>query len=134
MGILLVSGIPILGALEIAKVIELDQSIAVKILSLVNSAFYGLSRKIANIKEAVAYIGTNAISQLVLSLGVINTFKEKTAGIFDRKAFWQHSIAVALISREIARSNNRHKHPDDVFTSGLLHDIADSAPTAVTMH
>jgi len=111
------------GALEIAKVIELDQSIAVKILSLVNSAFYGLSRKVSSIKEAVAYIGTNAISQLVLSLGVIKTFGGKKTTIFDRKAFWQHSIAVALLAREIARSNNRHKHPDDVFTSGLLHDL-----------
>ncbi len=111
------------GAMEIANVIELDQSIAVKVLSLVNSAFYGLSRKIASIKEAVAYIGTNAISQLVLSLGVIKTFQEKKGGKFDRNAFWQHSIAVALISREIARLNNRHKHPDDVFTAGLLHDL-----------
>lgn len=111
------------GAIEIAKIIELDPSIAVKVLSLINSAFYGLSRKIGSIKEAVAYLGTNAISQLVLSLGVISTFKDKKGEKFDRKGFWEHSIAVALISREMAQLDNKHKHPDDVFTSGLLHDL-----------
>ncbi len=114
---------PTAGAAELAKVIELDQSISAKVLSMINSAYYGLSRKINNIKEAVAYLGTNAVSQLVLALGVLKTFGGKGSKNFDRKQFWIHSIAVAVIARVIAKEEKRHKHPEDVFTAGLLHDI-----------
>ncbi len=114
---------PTAGAAELAQVIEYDQSISAKVLSLVNSAYYGLSRKINNIKEAVTYLGTNAISQLVLALGVIKTFEGKENKRFDRAKFWTHSIAVAILAREISKSEKRHKHPDDIFTAGLLHDI-----------
>ncbi len=114
---------PTAGAAELASVIEYDQSISAKVLSLVNSAYYGLSRKINNIKEAVTYLGTNTISQLVLALGVIKAFEGTSNKRFDRSKFWTHSIAVAILSREIAKTGKRHKHPDDVFTAGLLHDI-----------
>ncbi len=114
---------PTAGAAELASVIEYDQSISAKVLSLVNSAYYGLSRKINNIKEAVTYLGTNTISQLVLALGVIKVFEGTSNKRFDRPKFWTHSIAVAILSREIAKTEKKHKHPDDVFTAGLLHDI-----------
>ncbi len=114
---------PTAGAAELAQVIEYDQSISAKVLSLVNSAYYGLSRKINNIKEAVTYLGTNAISQLVLALGVIKAFERTSNKRFDRGKFWTHSIAVAILSREIAKTEKKHKHPDDIFTAGLLHDI-----------
>lgn len=114
---------PTTGAAELAKVIEYDQSISAKLLSLVNSAYYGLSRKINNIREAVAYLGTNTVSQLVLALGVIKTFEGEGNKGFNRAQFWVHDIAVATLSREIAKSEKRHKQPDDIFTAGLLHDI-----------
>jgi len=115
---------PTAGSDDFAKVIELDMSISAKVLSLINSAYYGLSRKINNIKEAVTYLGTNALSQLVLALGVLKTFEGKGgSGGFDRKAFWLHSIAVAVIARAIAKTDKRYKNPEDVFTAALLHDI-----------
>ena len=114
---------PTAGSADLAKVIELDQSISAKVLSLINSAYYGLSRKINNIKDAVTYLGTNAVSQLVLALGVLKTFEGKGSGSFDRKAFWIHCIAVAVIARAIAKADKRHRNPEDVFTAALLHDI-----------
>jgi HD-like signal output (HDOD) protein len=114
---------PTAGAAELAKVVEIDQSLTAKILSLVNSAFYGLSRKVSNIQEGIAYVGMKSISQLVLGIGVIQSLKGREDARFSRKAFWIHCVGVAVISREIARAGKRHKSPEDVFTAGLLHDL-----------
>jgi HD-like signal output (HDOD) protein len=114
---------PTAGAAELARVVELDQSISAKILSLVNSAFYGLSRKVSSIQEGIAYVGMKSISQLVLGIGVIQSLKGREDGRFSRKALWLHSVGTAVVSRSLARANKRHKSPEDVFTAGLLHDL-----------
>ncbi len=110
------------GAAELAKVIELDISITAKLLSLVNSAYYGLSKKMAGVQNAVAYLGINAVSQLILSLGVLKTFEKKDDKIFNQKEFWLHSISVAVLSRKIARLCKK-KETEECFTAGLLHDL-----------
>jgi HD-like signal output (HDOD) protein len=114
---------PTAGAAELARVVELDQSLTAKILSLVNSAFYGLPRKVSSIQEGIAYVGMKSISQLVLGIGVIQSLKGREDRRFSRRAFWIHCVGVAVVSREISRSGKRHKSPEDVFTAGLLHDL-----------
>lgn len=110
------------GAADLAKVIELDISITAKLLSLVNSAYYGLAKKVSSVQNAVTYLGTNTVSQLILSLGVLKTFEKKDNKIFNQKEFWLHSIAVAVLSRKIAKLINK-KETEECFTAGLLHDL-----------
>jgi len=114
---------PTAGAGDLARLIEFDQSITANLLSLVNSAYYGLSRKISTVQDAVAYLGTNTVSQIVLGLGVLKTFQGKDSGRFDREKFWHHSMGVAVLARKMAKNNRLHKQPEDVFTAGLLHDL-----------
>jgi putative nucleotidyltransferase with HDIG domain len=111
------------GSGDLAKVIQLDQSITARLLSLVNSAAYGLRRKVSNVQEAVSFLGTNTVSQIVLGLGVLSTFSGKDNPRFSREKLWFHSLAVAVLARKIARVKKCHKQPEDVFTAGLLHDL-----------
>ena len=57
------------GAEKLAEIISSDQALAVKVLSLANSAYYGHRAKIGTIRHAVIVIGVNMLKQL--SLGVI---------------------------------------------------------------
>lgn len=107
----------------ISDVISEDQAIAVRVLNLVNSAFYSLPQKIGNLKHAIVILGLNQIRNLVLVTSTIKMFREiKSDSSFNMQKFWEHSIGCAVAARVLAETAYL-KSPDDVFTGGLLHDI-----------
>lgn len=113
---------PLSSAEDAARVIEGDQSLAAKVLSLVNSAYYGLPREITKISQAVPLLGFRATSQLALSISVINLFNETEEGKFDREGLWLHSIGCAVCAQKIAKKAS-YPRPEDCFSGGLLHDV-----------
>lgn len=107
---------------DLAVVIEKDQSITANILRLVNSAYYSLPERVTNINQAIGLLGYKNISHIVMTLSVFDTLRSSRKSSFDRKEFWIHSIATAIMSTAIAKMC-MYPFPDDVFTSGLLHDL-----------
>ena len=80
----------------VCDTIEKDQAITLKILKLVNSAFYGFKSKISDLRNAVALLGYNAVRNAIVSLSVINSFPKDVALMdFDITLFWKPSLAVA---------------------------------------
>ncbi len=107
----------------VGKIVSEDQSTAVKVLKLVNSAFYGLSNKIGNLKHAVVILGLSQIKNLVLATSTLQMFQKlESANSFDMQKFWEHSIGCAVAAKVLAETASL-KAPDDVFAGGLLHDI-----------
>ena len=116
---------PNVSAGRIAGVLAEDPAMSVKVLKLTNSAFYGLSREVNSVKQAVVIIGMEAIKNLVLSASVLDMFKGKSVDQEFQEGFWRHSLATAFCCRILAR-NIRSRgivDPDTAFSSGLLHDI-----------
>ncbi|MEE4264762.1 MAG: HDOD domain-containing protein [Desulfobacteraceae bacterium] len=106
----------------VCDTIQKDQAITLKILKLVNSAFYGFKSKISDLRNAVALLGYNAVRNAIVSLSVINSFpKHVTLMDFDITLFWKHSLAVAVTSKNIAQLSKKES-PDNCFVGGLLHD------------
>lgn len=110
------------GASDLAKIIENDQSLATKVLALVNSAYYSLPQRVSNIAQAIALLGYKNISHIIMTLSVFETLKHSKRGSFNREAFWLHSIATAIMSVKIAEMC-MYSSPEDTFTGGLLHDL-----------
>ena len=113
---------PNVDADKLAKVIETDPSITMKLLKLSNSAFFGFKREIRAIKDAVALLGNETVQQAVLSISVFEALKDQdeSAGL-DKKEFWRHSAAVGSIVRFMAKKMRVQR--EDAFTSGVLHDV-----------
>ncbi|MCD6294048.1 MAG: HDOD domain-containing protein, partial [Deltaproteobacteria bacterium] len=107
---------------ELARTIEKDQALVPKILSLVNSAFFGFSARISAISHAVIVLGFNTVRNAVVSVSIIEALSKGDLKNFDITRFWTHSIAVAVVSRYLAEKN-RQGSPEDYFTAGLVHDI-----------
>jgi len=108
---------------ELGKIIETDQAMVTKILKLVNSSFYGFRSKIKNIPHAIIILGFNNIRNAIVSVSIIETFSGKKASEEpDITDFWNHSVAVAVISRYLSEQTELDS-PDDCFVAGLLHDI-----------
>ncbi len=66
---------PNASAQDLNKIISSDAALASKILRLANSAYYGLSRQVSTITEAVVYLGFNMVKAMALSISVFDTLR-----------------------------------------------------------
>jgi HD-like signal output (HDOD) protein len=110
-------------ASDLAGFIDKDQVISNKVLKMANSAFYGLSKKVDSIARAITIIGFNEVMSLTIGMSVFSTLSQgQNNEALDMRKFWLHAIGCATAARKIAAEKGVRK-PDQVFLSGLLHDI-----------
>lgn len=118
---------PLTSSSDIAFVIGQDIALSSKVLRLANSAFYGIPRTITSINHAVVILGFKVINTMVLSLTVFDMFPEnrKSAELFNRKAFWLHSLSCGLVCKHLTAKVKKFImfDPEEAFCAGLLHDI-----------
>ena len=107
---------------QIAAVMAKDQALASKTIKLVNSAFYGMSKPVSSITQAIVILGLNTVNNLMLGLSVIKIFKSDSKHAINHEDFWEHAFATGLISRSMAKMLH-YEDPEDCFTAGLLHDM-----------
>ena len=108
---------------DLAKIVETDPGISVRVLEIVNSAMYGLGRKVTALSEAVVFLGLDEIKKLAIGMTVFEKmFKSGHTKQFDRLLFWRHCLCVAVLSMEIAKETG-YPDPEEAYIAGLLHDI-----------
>ena len=116
-------GDPDVSMKEIASVISKDPSLSAKILKVANSAFYGLSQRVASIQLALVILGLSRIKNLVIGISVFSTFPIKPGQpTFDREKFWEHSAGCGQIAKILADLLKCEMDGEE-FVAGLLHDI-----------
>ena len=109
---------------ELVQIIEHDPIITVKILKLLNSAYYNLPHKITSIKRSVVYIGFNTIKNLALSIASVGMLPKKNRAGFDTNQFLIHSLSTAAIAKTLGgRLNEPEIDKTDCFVGGLIHDF-----------
>lgn len=112
---------PAASALEVARVVESDALIAAKVLQVANSAFFRLAKPMTRIKEAVAYLGTACVRNLVMSAEIFSQWQQSPAVPgFEPQRLQAHAQATAAACVALA-----HGTPlaEDALLAGLLHDI-----------
>lgn len=107
----------------LSGLIAKDQVLASKILKIANSPFYGYSKTISTLDFAIVVLGFDTLKDAVLSVALISHLNKNISKDFDMNAFWNHSIATSIISRELAKHLNYKSHATEVFVGGLVHDI-----------
>lgn len=105
---------------DLAKVIERDQSIAIRVLSASNSAFYGFSKKITTLSQAILVIGFDMVRGLALTTSVFNSVPAKHKPLL--KELWAHSFRTAEAAAMLA-SKTGAVEKESAFLAGLFHDI-----------
>ena len=92
-------------------------------LRLCNSAYFGLSRKVASLNDAMLCLGTVKVLQLVMSVHTTGLLSKEQIGYgLDPGMLWKHSVAVALTCSNVAQ-RLKMTNAGLLFTAGLLHDI-----------
>ncbi len=109
---------------DVARIIEQDPAMSVKILQLVNSAFFGLYTHVESPFRAVNLLGMDTVKALVLGVGIFSEIAAKQSKLFDINLLWTHSMTTATFAGAIAAHETGDKElEDNAFIGGLLHDI-----------
>ncbi len=111
---------------QIAEVIRRDPSLSARLLRMVNSVYFGLSTHVNNIEEAVFFLGLRQIRELSMATPVIDEFdqlQQATSPGLPWKALWGHSLATAILTREILAATALQIDDDTDYLVGLLHNV-----------
>jgi len=113
------------GSIErISHIISQDMALCVKMLQLVNSAFFGLSRQLSSTQDAVNHLGFDTVKTLALAVKVFESFNINPDIPFSMEATWYHSLQTGAFARAIALSEEASAHAlDQSMTAGMLHDL-----------
>jgi len=110
-------------AYEIGMAVQTDPTLTGRILSLINSAYYGMSNQITSVAQAVSLLGRQQLKQILLGSVLSGVFQDYDNEHFSLRDFWEHSIKTAIIARHLAMQNANVIDHEAFFTAGLLHDL-----------
>jgi putative nucleotidyltransferase with HDIG domain len=110
-------------AASVGDIAASDPAMAASMIRTVNSAAFGLSRKITSVAEAVNFLGFTSVKSMVLRLQLEQTLggaaKKNNEDVED---LWIHSLVVSYIADTLARKVSGVDR-GFVTTLALLHDI-----------
>jgi HD-like signal output (HDOD) protein len=110
---------------RIADIASEDPALSAKLLHLCNSAFFGFSREVNSVEEAVQLLGVGTLQSLALAVPLFSEFDQAKCPEFPLEKMWEHSAQTGLLARWITH----HQLPDganlsdQAFAAGVLHDI-----------
>ncbi len=107
---------------QLQDIISKDPLISAKTLKLANSAYYGYSRSIGTISEAVVILGIDTLRSLIIALSAYQILNKTIAGYkYEMEDFWKHSLSTAMLTKKIA-TLKKQNNLESYFIAGLLHD------------
>jgi HD-like signal output (HDOD) protein len=108
------------GSAELARIVEKDPAMSIKLLQIVNSAFFGLAQRVSSIQHAISYLGTELLRSLVMTTEVFAAAECISVDGFSLERFQADSLATATLARRLLARSPR---ADDAFTAALVHDV-----------
>ncbi len=114
---------PALSAGQLAAVLACEPGLALRVLRVANSAFYGVSRSVASIDRALLLLGLDAVRGIAAAACLDRTIRRAgAAASLDMDALVHHGCAAAVAAESLARRGHAALAPD-AFIAGLLHDL-----------
>ena len=112
---------PAVDVRAIKECIENDPALTCKVLRVVNSSLFGLSREVTDLNQAIALLGINPLKLLVLGFSLPNELFVGINGDMLRR-YWHHTLIKAVAAREISQTI-LGMPGDEAFIAGLLQDL-----------
>ncbi|MCW5960043.1 MAG: HDOD domain-containing protein [Pyrinomonadaceae bacterium] len=106
---------------QLGEAVGHDPMLAARMLRLANSSYYSRQKNVTSLSKAIDTIGMKALYD-ALMLGVAANAFSKEIGTGIGAAIWRHSLAVALVAREVSQQADM-RGGENAFICGLLHDI-----------
>ncbi len=109
---------------QTVPILEQDPSLALKILRVANSAYYGLKEPVESLRHAVVVLGMRELAGVALGFSILKVMSREEENLhgLSWKRFWEHSIAVAHLTEFLDTKLGIHSL-HSAYSLGLLHDI-----------
>lgn len=111
---------PEAGVVEFAAIVEQDPAMSLKVLQLVNSAYFGLAQRVTSVHQAVSRLGVELLKALALSVHAFGTLKAPPVKGFSLEQLQQHSLLTARVGKCFVPDIKR---AGEVFSAALMHDV-----------
>ena len=121
--ILTLTSDPASSSRELEEKILTEPGLVTHLLKTVNSAYFGLSQKVASIKQTIVLLGFTSVRSIASGLTLINAFNHLPH--LTRRyvlTVWTHSLASAGLTRILARSRLQEKQ-DELFLAAMVHNV-----------
>jgi putative nucleotidyltransferase with HDIG domain len=105
---------------QVVEVVSADAAISAKLLQLVNSAFFGVARRVGDVATAVRYLGIVTVRDLAVAVHAFRAMSGDTSSKALVDEIHAHSSQVAELTQLLV-DDGRHRH--EAFVAALLHDV-----------
>ncbi|MBF0368348.1 MAG: HDOD domain-containing protein [Magnetococcales bacterium] len=109
---------------ELIEIIGHDPVLTLKILKILNSPYFGLSRTILSINQAVVFVGINTIKNIALTIAPVGVLTNEEKDDEYLTNLLMHSLGTAIVAKRLSRRLGASElESADYFVAGLLHDF-----------
>ncbi len=105
---------------DLREIIEIDPSLAARILRVANSSLYGFRREVETLRHAITLLGFRSVESIVMAASLRDVFRN--FGLSE-KLLWEHSTLTGVVAGRLAQYGAIDVEREPAFTAGLLHDI-----------
>jgi len=116
---------PSSSARDLNEVLKHDMALSAKLVRVVNSAFYGLPGRVADVDRAIVLLGFQAVRNLAIAATMAALFRKQGTEVrgFSATNLWRHSVATAAAARSIVNTVGLRSLREEAFLAGIVHDI-----------
>lgn len=113
---------PFANAVDLARIVELDPSLAAQAIHWARSPLYTYGAKINSVRDAIRILGFDMVMNLALGIALGRSFRIPLDGPLGLNAFWRHSVYCAALVNELSHSAGCQE-PGLAYLAGLLHNF-----------
>ncbi len=108
---------------NVGDLVGKDPLLASRVLRLANSAAFPGKSQATTLDQAIARMGTEGLKLALVHYSMYQAFSSRDARIQSAfRGIWEHSLAVALIAKELA-GKLQAVDSGAAYLAGLLHDV-----------
>jgi HD-like signal output (HDOD) protein/ActR/RegA family two-component response regulator len=108
---------------DISRLMSHDIAISAKLLKIVNSAFFGLPRRVTSIEAAINYLGTSVLRSVILAAAVVDKLGPRATQLgYDLELNETHGLLCGNLATQFFRDKNAR---EDAFAAGLLQNMGE---------
>ena len=106
---------------DLVRAIACDQALALNVLRIANSPFFGMANRIHSIEDAVVVVGFSSLRMIAVVAMTASLRFPNLEHDPEVRVLFHHSLAVAITASVLGRSNALDA--STLFLAGVLHDI-----------
>ncbi len=105
---------------KVAALIGSDPLLSARTLQFANSALFGLTQPVTNVRHALTMLGLERTRSITVTAATA-AYSRAALRTAELRRCWQHTIATAVLAEELSRCCRAFT--ESAYAAGILHDV-----------